>query len=231
MRMRGAAIVVLAMVTCAEARCGISGGDDASVARAVDAVAAMCPCGSEWRSCMRRHVRAAAARIGLPKRCRAKAKRAIRRRGCVSTSSSTSTAASTSTTSTTALRKGLPGRWRLEGHVIENRCNEDPDFDTTIEIQPSEYPWPTFGLRAAGDRRAYLGGWDDQGWWLTSEWIGLFGCPTGEAGEPYWGLAGPVPEAETEIPVTATLYWVPPTQPYAPCPQCTVRWEGTMRRE
>ena len=228
MRVRGAAILVLAVVTCADARCGVRAGDDEAVARAVEMVAAICPCDGDWRACMRRHVRAAAGPTGLPTRCRTKAMRAARRRGCVVTTSTTSTPTSTSTTSSAALRTGLSGVWRLEGQVTENACNVTPDFDTVVRFTNS----PFFGLRADGDRRAYPYVRVEGGrWWATSEWIGLIDCPTGEAGEPYWRLAGPVPDAETVIPVTGGLDWVPPTQPYPPCPQCTVQWEGTMRRE
>jgi hypothetical protein len=228
MRMRGAAIIVLAMLTCADGRCGSWAGDDEAVASAVDTIAALCPCDAEWRVCMRRHVRAAAARIGLPKRCRTKAVRAARRRGCVATTCTTSTTTSVSTTSSTALREGLLGAWRLEGQVTENACDVTPDFDTVIRFTDGML----FGLRADGDHHAYpYVRVEDGRWQATSEWIGLIDCPTGEAGEPYWHLAGPVPDAETVMPVTGALEWVPPTQPYLPCPRCTVQWEGTMRRE
>ena len=68
-------------------------------------------------------------------------------------------------------------------------------------------------------------------WSLSSEWSGLGSCPTGEPGEPYWVLEGTRPDAETVVPVTGALYWYGPIQPPDPCPQCTVRWEGTMRRQ
>src|SRR5690349_11776142 len=134
MRVLCTAAVFLAMLTCAEARCGAWAGDDEGVARALDAVAADCPCDADWRACVRRHVRAAPARSGLPKRCRTKAMRAARRRGCMATTSTTSTTTSTSSTSTTALRKGLLGAWRLEGRVTENACDAMPDFDASIRF-------------------------------------------------------------------------------------------------
>jgi hypothetical protein len=226
MMLRCATLAFLAVVTCAEARCGDRAGDDEAIARPLDAVAASRPCDGAWRACVRRHVATAAGRTGLRKRCRTAAVRATRRRGCVPTTSTTSVTTSTSTTSSTALRKGLVGVWRLEGQVTENACNATPDFDTVVRFTDGGF----LGLRADGDHHAYPYVSEEGGrWQATSEWIGLFDCPTGEAGEPYWRLAGPVPDAETVMPVTGVLDWVPPTQPYLPFAVPSVG--GTMRRQ
>jgi hypothetical protein len=120
----------------------------------------------------------------------------------------------------------LAGLWRLTGDVVENGCNATAPLESELEITQNGT-----SLTARGTIQPHGGTIRSDGWQLSNVFVELGACPTGEPAEALWLIGGTLPGADGVVAVVQTIGWSSPVAPFFPCPACTVRWHGTMRRE
>jgi hypothetical protein len=72
----------------------------------------------------------------------------------------------------------------------------------------------------------------DDTWQLGSSAPALDHCPTGEPVEILRSITGTLPDTNGVATVEQMITFFSPVGPvFFPCPQCDVRWQGTMLRQ
>ncbi len=200
--------VGLALDAPVHARCGNRSADDGAVASAAATALAACPCEGGTRSsrCLRAAIRRVRVAHGLRSACRHEAFVAAAGAACTMPT--------------------LAGAWRLTGMVVEDVCGAAGLVESALMITVDGSV-----LTALGAIQPYSGTLRDDGWQLNNPFVQLGSCPTGEPGETFWLITGSLPDVHGTVSVEQTISWSGPIEPFAPCPACTVRWSGTMRRE
>jgi len=122
----------------------------------------------------------------------------------------------------------LTGNWVLTGELVEPGCRPGL-VETFLSITQVGSSLTAFGTQAAYSGMVRT----DDTWQLGDRSAPQQDhCPTGEPVEIPRSITGTLHDTDGVATVEQVITYFNPVGPvFFPCPQCTVRWQGTMVRQ